>query len=60
MPHESIVICPGGGNRHGCRGTHRRRRIGHVLVLEKAAEHSFSLKKFYLENKLVTANYREA
>jgi len=31
-----------------------------VLVLEKAAEHSFSLKKFYLENKLVTANYREA
>ena len=29
-----------------------------VLVLEKAPEHSFSLKKFYPEDKLVTANYK--
>jgi thioredoxin reductase (NADPH) len=29
-----------------------------ILVLEKAAEHSFSIKKFYPENKLVTANYK--
>jgi thioredoxin reductase (NADPH) len=29
-----------------------------VLILEKAAEHSFSLKKFYPDNKLVTANYK--
>lgn len=29
-----------------------------LLVLEKAAEHSFTLKKYYPENKLVTANYK--
>ncbi len=29
-----------------------------VLLIEKAAEHSFSLKKYYPENKLVTANYK--
>jgi thioredoxin reductase (NADPH) len=29
-----------------------------VLVLEKAREHSFSLKKYYPEDKLVTANYK--
>jgi thioredoxin reductase (NADPH) len=29
-----------------------------VLVLEKAPEHSFSLKKYYPEDKLVTANYK--
>ncbi len=29
-----------------------------ILLLEKAAEHSFSLKKYYPENKLVTANYK--
>lgn len=29
-----------------------------VLVLERAPEHSFSLKKYYPEDKLVTANYK--
>ena len=29
-----------------------------ILVLEKASEHSFSIRKFYPENKLVTANYK--
>ena len=29
-----------------------------ILILEKAEEHSFSLKKYYPENKLVTANYK--
>jgi thioredoxin reductase (NADPH) len=29
-----------------------------ILILEKAAEHSFSLKKYYPDNKLVTANYK--
>ena len=29
-----------------------------MLVLEKAAEHSFTLKKYYPDNKLVTANYK--
>jgi thioredoxin reductase (NADPH) len=29
-----------------------------VLVLEKAPEHSFSLKKYYPADKLVTANYK--
>jgi thioredoxin reductase (NADPH) len=29
-----------------------------VVVLEKASEHSFTLKKFYPDNKLVTANYK--
>jgi thioredoxin reductase (NADPH) len=29
-----------------------------ILILEKAADHSFSLKKYYPENKLVTANYK--
>ncbi len=29
-----------------------------ILILEKASEHSFSLKKYYPENKLVTANYK--
>jgi thioredoxin reductase (NADPH) len=29
-----------------------------LVVLEKAPEHSFSLKKYYPEEKLVTANYK--
>jgi len=29
-----------------------------VLVLEKAAEHSFAIRKYYPESKLVTANYK--
>jgi len=29
-----------------------------ILILEKAAEHSFSIKKYYPDNKLVTANYK--
>jgi thioredoxin reductase (NADPH) len=29
-----------------------------ILILEKATEHSFSLKKYYPNNKLVTANYK--
>lgn len=29
-----------------------------VLVLEKSSEHSFSIRKFYPEKKLVTANYK--
>ncbi len=30
----------------------------HVLILEKANEHSFTIKKYYPETKLVTANYK--
>ena len=29
-----------------------------ILLIEKAAEHSFTLKKYYPDNKLVTANYK--
>jgi Thioredoxin reductase len=29
-----------------------------VLIIEKAREHSFTIKKFYPEKKLVTANYK--
>jgi thioredoxin reductase (NADPH) len=29
-----------------------------ILILEKAHEHSFSIKKYYPESKLVTANYK--
>ena len=29
-----------------------------ILVLERAHEHSFSIRKYYPENKLVTANYK--
>jgi len=29
-----------------------------ILVIEKADEHSFSIKKYYPENKLVSANYK--
>lgn len=29
-----------------------------LLILEKAGEHSFSIKKYYPDNKLVTANYK--
>lgn len=29
-----------------------------ILILEKSAEHSFTLKKYYPDNKLVTANYK--
>jgi thioredoxin reductase (NADPH) len=29
-----------------------------IIVLEKAEEHSFTLKKYYPEGKLVTANYK--
>ena len=29
-----------------------------ILILEKAAEHSFTIKKYYPDNKLVTANYK--
>lgn len=29
-----------------------------ILILEKAEEHSFSIKKYYPDSKLVTANYK--
>jgi thioredoxin reductase (NADPH) len=29
-----------------------------ILILEKAEEHSFTIKKYYPENKIVTANYK--
>ena len=29
-----------------------------ILILEKTHEHSFTIKKYYPENKLVTANYK--
>ena len=29
-----------------------------ILILEKAHEHSFSIKKYYPDNKLVTANFK--
>ncbi len=29
-----------------------------VLIIEKANEHSFTIKKYYPDNKLVTANYK--
>jgi thioredoxin reductase (NADPH) len=29
-----------------------------ILILEKAGEHSFTIKKYYPENKLVAANYK--
>jgi thioredoxin reductase (NADPH) len=29
-----------------------------ILILEKADEHSFTIKKYYPDNKLVTANYK--
>ena len=29
-----------------------------ILILERASEHSFSIKKYYPDNKLVTANYK--
>lgn len=29
-----------------------------ILILEKAEEHSFTIKKYYPDNKLVTANYK--
>ncbi|MFH0991308.1 MAG: NAD(P)-binding domain-containing protein [bacterium] len=32
--------------------------VGKIMVLEKAPEHSFSIKKYYPEGKLVTANYK--
>jgi thioredoxin reductase (NADPH) len=31
---------------------------GKILILEKAHEHSFSIKKYYPDSKLVTANYK--
>lgn len=31
---------------------------GKILILEKAEEHSFTIKKYYPENKLVTANFK--
>jgi len=33
-------------------------RAEEILVLEKAHEHSFSIRKYYPENKVVTANYK--
>ena len=33
-------------------------RPRNILILEKAGEHSFSIKKYYPDNKLVTANYK--
>ncbi len=29
-----------------------------ILILEKSVEHSFTIKKYYPDNKLVTANYK--
>ena len=59
MKHDIIVI---GAGPAGISMAVEARNAGisseRILVLEKAHEHSFTLKKYYPEEKLVTANYK--
>jgi thioredoxin reductase (NADPH) len=57
--YDMIII--GAGPAGICMATEARAAgisAENILILEKAAEHSFSIKKYYPDNKLVTANYK--
>ena len=57
--HEIIIIGAGPG---GLSMAVEARTFGvpseKVLILEKAQEHSYTIKKYYPDNKLVTANFK--
>jgi len=59
MLYDSIIIGAGPGGISAAvelieNGVDKSK----ILILEKEAEHSFSIKKYYPDNKLVTANYK--
>ncbi len=59
MLYDSIIIGAGPGGISAAvelleNGVDKNK----ILILEKEAEHSFSIKKYYPDNKLVTANYK--
>ena len=57
--YDMIVIGAGpAGISMACEARAAGISPGNILILEKAAEHSFSIKKYYPEDKVVTANYK--
>jgi len=57
--YEIIIVGAGpGGISMGAEAIDFGIPKGKVLLLEKAEEHSFTIKKFYPDKKLVTANFK--
>ncbi|QQS34560.1 MAG: NAD(P)-binding domain-containing protein [Ignavibacteriales bacterium] len=57
--YDIIIIGAGpAGISMAAEAIHSGIAVEKILIIEKAAEHSFTIKKFYPENKLVTANYK--
>jgi thioredoxin reductase (NADPH) len=57
--YDMLVIGAGpAGISMAVEARHAGVRPEKLLILEKAAEHSFSLRKYYPDSKLVTANYK--
>ncbi len=57
--HDLVVIGAGpAGISMAAEARHAGVQPDRLLLLEKAPEHSFSLRKYYPEGKLVTANYK--
>lgn len=59
MLYDIIIIGAGpAGISMAVEAKHAGVPVDKILILEKAEEHSFTIKKFYPDSKLVTANYK--
>jgi thioredoxin reductase (NADPH) len=59
MIYELLIIGAGpAGISMGAEAVSAGIKSNKILLIEKSNEHSFTIKKYYPENKLVTANYK--
>lgn len=57
--YEVVIVGAGpAGISLAAAARERGIKAQHIIVLEKAPDHSWSIRKFYPEEKLVTANYK--
>ncbi len=59
MNYDIVIVGAGpAGISMAAEAVHAGIHPEKILIIEKATEHSFSIKKYYPDNKLVTANYK--
>ena len=59
MVYDIIIIGAGpAGISMAVEAKHAGVPVENILIIEKSEEHSFTIKKFYPESKLVSANYK--